>query len=60
MVEGNMGKFEVRLAYSNPKENSCLNPCVLLRSESIVATPDPLFKFNFAQGLVKVKCGGAC
>ena len=32
MIEGNMGKFEVRLVYSNPEENSCLNACVLLRS----------------------------
>ena len=40
MVEGNMGKFEVRSVYSNLEENSCLNACVLLRSESIVATPD--------------------
>ena len=42
MVEGNMGKFEVRLVYSNLEENSCLNACVLLRSENIEATPDPL------------------
>jgi hypothetical protein len=28
--------------------------------ESIVATPDPLFKFSFAQGLTNVKFGGAC
>ena len=41
MVEGNMGKFEVRSVYSNPEENSCLNTCVLLRSESIIATLDP-------------------
>ena len=41
MVKGNMGKFE-RIVYSNLEENSCLNACVLLRSESIVATPDPL------------------
>jgi hypothetical protein len=41
MVEGNMCKFEVRSVYSNPEENSCLNACALLRSESIVATPDP-------------------
>ena len=40
MVEGNMGKFEVRSIYSNPEENSCLNTCVLLRSKSIVVTPD--------------------
>ena len=32
MVEGNMGKFEVRSVYSNLEENSCLNACVLLRS----------------------------
>ena len=43
MVEGNIGKFEVRSVYSNPEENSCLDACVLLRSESIVATPDPFF-----------------
>ena len=38
MVEGNMGEFE-----GNPEENSCLNACVLLRSESIDATPDPFY-----------------
>ena len=48
MLEGNMGKFEVISVYSNPKENSCLNACVLLRSENIDATTDPLFKFSFA------------
>ena len=42
MVEGNMGKFEVRSIYSNSEENSCLNACVLLRSESIEAITDPL------------------
>ena len=41
MVEGNMGKFEVILVYSNLEENSCLNACVFLRSENIDATPDP-------------------
>ena len=34
--------LKVRSVYSNPEENFCLNPCVLLRSENIVATPDPL------------------
>ena len=48
MVEGNMGKFEVRSVYSYLEENSCLNACILLRSENIDATPDPLFKFSFA------------
>jgi hypothetical protein len=42
MVEGNMGKFEVRLVYSNLEKNFWLNAYVLLRSESIVLTPSPL------------------
>ena len=32
--------------YSNPEENFCLNACVLLRSENIVATPDPLLSLS--------------
>jgi hypothetical protein len=34
--------LKVRSIYSNSEENFCLNACVLLRSENIVATPDPL------------------
>jgi hypothetical protein len=34
MVEGNMGKFESQIFL--------LNTCVLLRHESIIATPDPI------------------
>jgi hypothetical protein len=41
MVEGNMGKFEVKIVYSYPKENSYLNAYVLLRHESLATTPDP-------------------
>jgi hypothetical protein len=41
MVEGNKGKFKVKSVNFNPRENSLLNACVLLRSENIVATPDP-------------------
>ena len=53
--------LKVRSVYSNLEENPCLNACVCLRSESIEATPDPIFaKFNFAKGLAKVKLGGAC
>ena len=52
--------LKVRSVYSNPEKNFLLNICVLLRRESIVATPDLLFKFNFAQGLAKGKLGGAC
>ena len=60
LVEGNMGKFTVRSVYSNSEENSYLNACVLLRSESITATPDPFAKFSFAKGLAKVKLGRVC
>ena len=52
--------LKVRSVYSNPEDNSCLNVCVLLRSESIDVTPDPFAKFSFAQGLTKVKLGGVC
>ena len=52
--------LKVRLVYSNQEENSCLNACVLLRSESIVATPNPFAEFSFAKGLAKVKLGGVC
>ena len=47
-----------RLVHSNPEQNSCLNACVLLRSESIDATPDSFTEFSFAKGLAKVKLGG--
>jgi hypothetical protein len=61
MVEGNMGKFEVRIVISNPKENFCLNACVRLRRESIEAILDPsIIEFSFAKGLAKVKLGEAC
>jgi hypothetical protein len=42
MIEVIWVSLKVRIVYSNPKENSCLNACVLLRYESIIATPDPL------------------
>ena len=43
MVEGNMGKFENQIVYSNLEENFRLNACVLLRSENIA-------EFSVAQG----------
>ena len=52
--------LNVRSVYSNSEENSCLNACVLLRSESIDTIPDPFTKFSFAKRLAKVKLGGAC
>jgi hypothetical protein len=42
-TEGNMGKLEVEMIYSNSEKNFCLNICVLLRCESIVETPDPSY-----------------
>jgi hypothetical protein len=42
-AEGNMGKLEVEMVYSNLDDSFCLNICVLLRRESIVATPDLLY-----------------
>ena len=59
MIKGNTSS-KVRSVYSTPEENFLLNTCVLLRRKGIVATLDPLFKFNFAQGLAKGKCGGTC
>jgi hypothetical protein len=38
--------LKVRIVYSNPEENSCLNACVLLRRESIEATPNPLLSLT--------------
>ena len=52
--------MKVKSVYFNPEEIFLLNACVLLRRESIVATPDPLFKFSFAHGLIKGKFGGTC
>ena len=52
--------LKVRSVHSNPKKNSCLNACILLRSESIDTSPDPFTKFSFAKGLAKVKLGGVC
>ena len=49
--------LKVRLVHSNLEENSCLNTCVLLRSESIDATLDPFTEFSFAKRLAKVKLG---
>jgi hypothetical protein len=57
MGEGNMGKFEVRIVRSNLKESSCLNACVLLRHESIVATPDPPLSLSLLRDEQRVSLG---
>jgi hypothetical protein len=54
MVEGNMSKFFIRIIYSNPEENSCLNACVPVRRESIVITPDPSLSLSLLRDEQKV------
>jgi hypothetical protein len=57
MVEGNMSKSIIRIIHSNPEERSCLNACVLLRRESIVATPDPSLSLSLLRDEQKVSFG---
>jgi hypothetical protein len=57
MVKDNMGKFEVRIVHSNPKESSCLNACVLLRRESIVATPNLSLSLSLLKDERRVSLG---
>jgi hypothetical protein len=57
MVEGNMGKFEIRSVYSNPEENSCLNTFVFLRSENIEATTDPLLSLALLKDEQRLSLG---
>jgi hypothetical protein len=45
MVKGNMNKSKIRIVHSNVEKSSCLNACVPVRRESIVATPDPMLRF---------------
>jgi hypothetical protein len=55
MVEGNMGK--VRIVHSNLEESSCLNTCVLLRRESIVATPNPSLSLSLLRDEQRLSLG---
>jgi hypothetical protein len=57
MIEGNMSKFFIRIIHSNPKENYCLNVCVPIRRESIVATPDPSLSQSLLRDEQKVSLG---
>jgi hypothetical protein len=57
MVKGNMGKFEVRIVHSNPKESSYLNACVLLRHKSIVATFDPSLSLSLLRDEQRISLG---
>jgi hypothetical protein len=57
MVDGNMSKFFIRIIHSNPEENSCLNACVPIRRESIVATPDPSLSLSLLRDEQKESLG---
>jgi hypothetical protein len=57
MVKGNMSKFFIRIVHSNPKERSCLNACVPVGRESIVATPNPSLSLSLLKNEQKVSLG---
>jgi hypothetical protein len=57
MVEGNMSKFEIRIVHSTLEESFGLNACVLLRRESIVATPDPSLSLSLLREEQRVSLG---
>ena len=49
--------LEVKLVSSNPEENFLLNACVLLRSENIEATPDPLLSLALLRDEQRLSLG---
>jgi hypothetical protein len=49
--------LKVRIVHSNLEESSCLNACVLLRRESIVATPDPSLSLSLLRDEQRVSLG---
>jgi hypothetical protein len=57
MVKGNMSGFEIRIVRSNLEESSCLNAYVLLRHESIVATPDPSLSLSLLRDEQRISLG---
>jgi hypothetical protein len=57
MVEGNMSEFFIRIVHSNLEESFCLNACVPIRCESIVATPDPSLSLSLLRDKQKVSLG---
>jgi hypothetical protein len=57
MVEDNMSKFFIRIVHSNLEESSCLNACIPVRRESIVATPDPSLSLSLLRDEQKVSLG---
>jgi hypothetical protein len=57
MVEGNMSEFFIKIVHSNPEESSCLNACVPVRRERIVATPNPSPSLSLLRDEQKVSLG---
>jgi hypothetical protein len=49
--------LKVRIVHSNPEKSSCLNTCVLLRRESIVATRDPSLSLSLLRDEQRVSLG---
>ena len=49
--------LKVRLVDSNPEVNFSLNPCVLLRIESTIATPDPLLSLALLRDEQRLSVG---
>ena len=49
--------LKVRSVYSNLDDNFCLNTCVLLRCESIDATPDPLLSLALLRDEQRLSVG---
>ena len=45
------------MVHSNPKESPCLNACVLVRSESIVPTPNLSLNLSLLRDEQKVSFG---
>jgi len=57
MVKDNMGESWDRILHSNLEESSCLNAYVLVRRESMVATPDPSLSLSLLRDEQKVSLG---
>ena len=49
--------LKVRSIYFNSEESFLLNACVLLRRESIVATPDPLLSLSLLRDKQRLSLG---
>jgi hypothetical protein len=52
-----MSEFFIKIVHSNLEESSCLNACVPIRRESIVATLDPSLSLSLLRDEQKVSLG---